>query len=303
MTENLEGRRKQLHEINRYKDNAFPVGMYLVTKDGIIPDGRGFNDLHWHEELQLTYIMKGKAKIQINGTDHVLEEGEAIFINKNVMHVISELSEDGKYISFNFKDRMLCFFAGSRMEQEDVLPYTSQYAFPSIVFRKETRWEATVLAYILELYHIFLDDGPKLKRRNYRVSIILSEIWYQIINNVEEKELTASSAAVRSQDRIQQMLLFVHQNYKENVQLHDIAEAANISEGECCRCFKSIVRKSPIQYVIDYRISKAMELLMDTDLSITEVASNTGFPDTSHFIKYFKRKMGITPKEYRRMGN
>ena len=301
MTESLDKRKKQFHEINRYKDNAFPVGMYMVTREGIIPEGRGFGDLHWHEELQLTCVLSGSAKIQINGREHLLHEGEAIFINKNIMHVISELSEDGKYISFNFKDRMLCFFAGSRMEQEDVLPYTSQYAFPSIVLRKDNSWGETILSYIYELYHIFLNDEPLLKRRNYRVSIILSEIWYRIINNVDENDLTVNRGAVRSQERIQKMLLFVHQNYRENIQLGDIANAASVSEGECCRCFKNMVRKSPIQYVIDYRISKAAELLMDTELSVTEIADETGFPDTSHFIKYFKRKMGMTPREYRRI--
>ncbi|MGI6211806.1 MAG: helix-turn-helix domain-containing protein [Anaerovoracaceae bacterium] len=97
------------------------------------------------------------------------------------------------------------------------------------------------------------------------------------------------------------MLLFIHSNYRDSIQLQDIADAANVSEGECCRCFKNMVRKSPIQYVIDYRISKATELLMDTERSVTEIAEETGFPDTSHFIKYFKRKMGTTPKEYRRI--
>ncbi|MGI6211807.1 MAG: cupin domain-containing protein [Anaerovoracaceae bacterium] len=198
MEENLEKRKKQLHEINRYKDNAFPVGMYMVTREGIIPEGRGFRDLHWHEELQLTYLLSGSANVQVNGEEYHLEEDEAIFINKNMLHMISDLSEDGKYISFNFKDRMLCFFAGSRMEQEDVLPYTSQYAFPSIVFHKRAGWEGVVRSYINKLYHIFLNDGPALKRRNYRVSIILSEIWYRIINNLDEDELTSSRGSVRS---------------------------------------------------------------------------------------------------------
>ena len=39
---------KSLQEINRYKDSAFPVGMYVVTKEQIIPHGRGYMELHWH---------------------------------------------------------------------------------------------------------------------------------------------------------------------------------------------------------------------------------------------------------------
>lgn len=50
---------RELHEQNRYVDSSFPVGMYRVTKERIVPSGRGFSDLHWHEELQFTLVTHG----------------------------------------------------------------------------------------------------------------------------------------------------------------------------------------------------------------------------------------------------
>lgn len=65
---------KQLHEINRYDDNAFPVGLYIVTKDRIVPEGRGHMDLHWYEELQFTLVTNGSVTMQVDGKIHILKE-------------------------------------------------------------------------------------------------------------------------------------------------------------------------------------------------------------------------------------
>ena len=74
---------RDLHEINQYRDSAFPVGMYVVTKEKIVPRGRGYLDLHWHEELQFTLVTSGTLGIQVKGVVYRLREGDAIFINRN----------------------------------------------------------------------------------------------------------------------------------------------------------------------------------------------------------------------------
>ena len=104
---------KRLHEINRYADSAFPVGIYTVTREGILPDGRGYQDLHWHEELQLTRVECGNLDIRVDGIDYMLHQGEAILINRNLLHVTTNLSENGKYISLNFPDQILGFLLKS----------------------------------------------------------------------------------------------------------------------------------------------------------------------------------------------
>lgn len=149
---------KSLQEINRYKDSAFPVGMYVVTKEQIIPHGRGYMDLHWHEELQLTYVTSGMLELQVNGTGYRLEKGEGILINRNFVHITTGLTDGGRYVSYNFPDRLLGFFPGSRMEREDVLPYTSQYAFPAMVFKPEVCWQREILESMEEMRGLFLQE-------------------------------------------------------------------------------------------------------------------------------------------------
>ena len=124
-----------LYEVNRYADTAFPVGAYTVTREGIMPEGRGYKDLHWHEELQFTYVVNGELRIRIDGKDYLVKEKEAVFINRNLLHITTDLTEDGKYISLNFPDKILGFFSGSRMEQDYVFPYTRGYMLPAVVLK------------------------------------------------------------------------------------------------------------------------------------------------------------------------
>ena len=99
-------------EINQYDDSMFPVGIYVVTKESIIPRGRGFRDFHWHEELQITLALEGDLTIRVHTRDYELKEGEGIFINRNLLHAVTCMSEHGKYASLNFPEKLLSFFPG-----------------------------------------------------------------------------------------------------------------------------------------------------------------------------------------------
>lgn len=132
------------------------------------------------------------------------------------------------------------------------------------------------------------------------MALCITGLWYRLISHVDSDLREPSRSAVRKQERIKKMLSYIHENYMEPIKLDDIAASASVSVGECCRCFKEMVRKSPNQYLVAYRISRAMELLGSSEKTVTEIAVETGFNDASHFIQYFKRQTGMTPKDYRK---
>lgn len=284
---------KSLHEINRYIDSAFPVGAYEVTRKGIMPEGRGYQDLHWHEELQFTYVMSGELKIRIDGKDYALKEGECVFINCNLLHVTTSLTEEGRYISLNFPDKLLCFFPGSRMEQDYVFPYTRGYRLPAVVLKEDEEWKKELLAELREIFRL-LGCG----RAEYQIAVKLTSMWLLFIMHVKQDLVKPTKSYLRKQERMQQMLTYIHNHYMEEVHLRDIAKAASVSIGECCRCFQNMVRTTPNQYLLKYRIEKSKELLRETQLSVTEIAYETGFNDSSYYIQCFKKYEGITPGEY-----
>lgn len=292
-------KKESLHEINQYEDKMFPIGMYVATRDSIIPPGRGYRDFHWHEELQITLVLRGELTIRIHTEDYILEKGEAVFFNRNLLHAITWLSEDGKYVSINFPDCLLGFFPGSRMEQEAVIPYIGGDAFKAVKLRRKNNWQRELLDLTEEVYHI-------LERRTgrfveYEVSARLVRFWCIFLQNMSEQMKTPSKGDIRQRERIQKMLSFIRGHYMEEIYLKEIALSANVSVGECCRSFRKFFGKSPAQYVMDYRIMKAQELLADKsrEITVTEAALAVGFNDTSYFIQCFKKETGMTPGEYR----
>ncbi len=78
-----------------------------------------------------------------------------------------------------------------------------------------------------------------------------------------------------------------------------IAASARVSVSECLRCFRNTIGVPPIQYLKQFRIQKAAELLATTDWKIAETATQCGFQDMSYFSRTFRELKGSVPTEYR----
>lgn len=286
-----------LHETNHYPDVSFPYAMYTVTSLNCTPEGRGFNDLHWHEELQYTLVTEGKIMMQVNGINYELESGQAIFINKGVLHVTKPITHNSAYVSFNFPEKLLAFFTDSNMEKNYVVPFTNSF-FLSLVIKKDVEWQRQMLEMLWDLKKKF--DMKKYWGWEYEVSIITAQLWLTMTSNISLSSEESSKYLKQQQERIQLMISYIHENYANNISLQEIAEAAHLSVSECNRSFKRTLHMTPYDYLIKYRIKKSTELLMATDSTITEIAHRVGFNHVNHFIQSFKKNLKKTPKEYRK---
>lgn len=112
---------------------------------------------------------------------------------------------------------------------------------------------------------------------------------------------TADSAAKKLQDiHVQTALRFVERSYANNVSVADIAQVTGLNPSYFGKLFKESVGKTPQQYLIDYRMTKAAELLKLTSLSIAEVGASVGYPNQLHFSRAFKHASGSSPRSWRK---
>jgi AraC-like DNA-binding protein len=130
------------------------------------------------------------------------------------------------------------------------------------------------------------------------ISLHLTIIWKNLIINGVPLEFEQTEM-VKNQ-RMKQMLNWIHQHYSEKILLDDIARAGQLSRSECCRYFKRMLKKTPLNYVTDYRIQKSLLLLQQPDSNVTEVAYQVGFNSTSYFIDKFRNSMNMTPLAYKK---
>lgn len=102
------------------------------------------------------------------------------------------------------------------------------------------------------------------------------------------------------QRKIHEVQLFLAQNLAQDVDLNAIAAHASLSPYYFTRQFTAMVGMPPYRYLITLRIKRAAELLLESDLTVTQILHRVGFHSPSHFTTTFRRHMGMSPTDYRR---
>ncbi len=115
---------------------------------------------------------------------------------------------------------------------------------------------------------------------------------FSIVNNELEDNLI---------QKINPVIEYVENNYSHNISLESASELLNLHPIYFCRIFKEATGKTFINYLNFVRISKAEDLLIFTNKSITEIAMETGFTSVQYFNRIFKEAKGRTPTEFRKI--
>lgn len=282
-------------ELEVHGTPMFPCARYYSDLDQFINKEIPW---HWHEEIELIVIQRGSMRIQLNDTCFILNKGEGIFINSNILHGIFVNGPSGCCIdSFVFHTNLISGSIESIYEQRYIRPLTHCKTLFGMPFKLSTTWHTQVLQCINEAFVAYDSNDFAFE---LLVREKLSHIWFLILKH--HQPLLANPSDCESQDtiRIKKMLNFIHEHFAESLDVSQIAKSVSLSERECLRCFQKTIGVAPIQYLLKYRISVAARLLTTSDLPITTICDDTGFDSPSYFSKLFKRWMGCTPTSYRK---
>ncbi len=129
----------------------------------------------------------------------------------------------------------------------------------------------------------------------------MTQVFQVITRHLEilTHESTYTDRFQKDELRIKKALVFIENNYHGNITIDDIASSLDISVSTCLRLFKDVLGTTPIRYLVDYRLQKAMEELTSPDKKpIGEIAFSCGFTDATYFNRCFKKEYGMTPTEY-----
>ncbi len=118
--------------------------------------------------------------------------------------------------------------------------------------------------------------------------------------------LSRSSAGLRLSQKgrmrdfyIKEALTYIEQNFQNDITVEGIAEFCGLNRSYFGRIFKDTIGKSPQEFLLNYRMVKAAELLKLTGLSIADVGNAVGYPNQLHFSRAFKHTYGMAPREWR----
>ena len=275
-------------EIVNYDDPNFPSYIY----DGwIMPKATWEGVPHFHEDIEIMTIKEGQLSYFINGRNIVLHKGNTIVVNSNQIHY--NMCIDGgtaKYVIAVIHPGILCNSVA--VEMQAIRPIIDNPDLPYLRFRNLSEHTEEIRDLVLGL--------PAIRHDAFAVTKQFYQIWDIIRKQAETLGKTEETISDPGMKSFKSMMYFISNSYQRRITLDDIAASGNISKSLCNTLFHKYVGESPINYLMHLRARKVAELLRSGNLSMTEIASLTGFGGVSYMSETFRKFFGKSPREYRK---
>lgn len=251
---------------------------------------------HWHEELEFDYAYKGSILIETGNKTYTIHQGEAYFINTNVMNTKRKAPGSGVTIEHAhlFHPLLLAGHYKSIFETKYMNPVLKNLSLEVLIIREDSKSGKEFLKILYTLTRL-----SKTPDSEFEIRSLLSRAWKYLMEEIELQKKKLQPLYI--QDRSKDMLSYIHKHYQEKITIADIASYVGVSEKECIRSFKNMFHQTPMDYLIRYRIEQAKRLLAETEEPVTSIAFMTGFQSSAYFTKTFRKLQEMTPKEFRRV--
>lgn len=259
---------------------------------------------HSHEFLELVYIENGTGVHEINRKKYNIELGDVFVINPDEVHSYYN-SVNLKIINILIKSS----FLKKEFSFKKPMDGFWDLFFIEPFFREEVKFSHKLklsIEQIKDIEKILLEIMSELQRKSHGYKILTKAKLLEFIIKLcrfymtyQEKE-KFNIDMMHKKDTLFNVLKFISENYLEKINLKDLAEIMHLQPNYFCRIFKEKTGKTPIEYVTEYRINKACDYLVHSDMNITSIAFEVGFNDSSYFTENFHRIKRLTPLQFRK---
>lgn len=256
-----------LKGINYYRSEAFKMIEVKTCSNEL----HSYKD-HLHEELSVGYIEKGATRLNVNGREYFIGEGEAVIIYPFVSHKCQPVDIMNWEFTMIYIDGEFC---GEILEGPD----NKQ----SIGIKKLGEAELQKIKKLAE----FLKSDESSCNKEIELAGTLIEIF-------EACDLDIKLESSEKTDLIRE---YIEEHFLEEIKLGDIEKKFGINKFSLIRSFKSRYNSTPGAYQLQLRINYGRHLLKSCG-NIADIALKAGFYDQAHFTREFKKAYGVTPLQY-----
>lgn len=255
---------------------------------------------HWHDEMEILIVDQGIAKVSTDDASYLINPGQGLIINQNVMHCIHAHNQKNcTFHSLVFHPDFIFGHKNNYLQTAYLLPMQNYQLFKAFFLDESTPWHERMLQMLKGIIDLNMTQnfGYEIATKGY-----LCQFWVELLRQLPHTDTPALSRTSPDEQRVKEAMLFIRTHYAEPLTLQEIADSIHVSKSECCRCFSRTLQMSPFEYLMKYRIYESTKKLMDAEQnfgSIADLASSVGFNNTSYFNKLFKKFLGCTPTYYR----
>ena len=249
--------------------------------------------VHWHDELEIIYVKSGFLTVNISGENYIGKPGDAFVVSPGNLHFMGSQTGTVDYFTFLFPLKYIAFRSDDMLDDKLIEPLNSGHLMISPEIKDTVKEQCEQLAGV---YAAEIDESESKITGQIKKKIILLQFIHELWKKgfIVENDTTGRNTVEK------EMVSYIQQNYTGKILLREFGEQFHLSEKYISRYFKEHFHITLSQYVTYLRLEHAKQMLQETDISVTEVAMQSGYQNISYFIRSFKKMYGVSPLKYRK---
>lgn len=257
---------------------------------------------NFHDYLEMTLVFRGDVTFHVESSAFPVGPGDVLLVGNREFHrlEISRPETEAHVACLFLMPEFICASASSSLDYELLRPFRTRNLRSKVVPAKGKA--ARIFVESIPVIQDLLSKGGILSQ--IAVKNKVREILLEILQSAktEAPETAESRRADQDFERLKKVFYFLQMNFQKQILLQTVADVACMSASYFCRNFKKNTGRTLKEFVLGLRIDKARELLLQTDMSITQIAFEVGFSNHSYFDEIFRRFVRCSPLEYRKSG-
>ena len=257
------------------------------------------SEMHTHDFDEIVVILQGSAIQQINDEQYLTSMGDVFLVNSNDCHYFKN-TENLYIFNIGFKKEVIENY------KDLLLPLPGYHSFFVIEpkFRKQNNFKNKLhlnskdlnqLKTILEKLKEEFTSQPSGKE------LMITSYFLQVVGFLCRKyEQYSTNTKTGFTSPLSDAISYIEKNYTNQITLDMLSQISGTPVSTLIAFFKRTFNQTPTEYIISLRINSACELLRHSNKSITYISDVSGFNDTNYFSRIFRKKIGLTPRDYRK---
>lgn len=277
-------------ELKSHGQDSFPFNIYLCS----IPLDFSAVPLHWHNDMEVIYIKKGRGRITVDLMPFLVRGGDIVIVPPGQLHSIEQFENCSmEYENIIFQPAMLIPAQNDACSEQFLLPLMQGQLLLPNYFSPDSPLHPALSSCLGAM-----DEICKTFPNGYQLAIKgqLFSFFYALFSSGDAPPPRRNN---KSLDRLKEILKYVEIRYCEKISISDAAKICGFSESHFMKFFRNNMGISFTYYLNEYRLTMAARMLLSSSDSIAAIAGETGFDNLSYFNRRFKKKYHCTPSEFR----
>ncbi len=275
-------------------DPLLPVRLYYTRRS----EGASW---HAHEFTEIAIILSGGGVYETEFSIDRIQAGDVLVMPAGGTHCFhDEVGIEQFNVLFQFEklavpNRAICRHPGfSALFRINPEYYHTMRFYPRFTLQDSDL--PRVRALLAEAFAI-----QESRRTGFALSVYgaFLQLIPILLENYAPDSEENTVARPRPPERLSDCIDFVQRNFRKELTVGMLARKAGMTEVSFVRHFKAATGSTPLDYLIRLRLDEARHLLQNEQLSVAEIAVQTGFSDSNYFARIFRRKTGLSPTEFR----